>query len=425
MSGPLRTIGPSDVASWRARVWLPSPETQGAARRIIDDVSSRGWAAVVDWSRRLGDVPADAEPAVYEAPDLRRALDRVDSQTRALLERSADRVRGFAEAQRACFSDLSTERDGIASGHRLVPVRSAGCYVPGGRFPLPSTALMTAIPARVAGVDRAVVVSPRPADATLAAAAVAGADLLIGCGGAQAVAALALGAGPVPACDVVVGPGNRYVTAAKQLLFGVIGIDMLAGPTEVLIVADASADADLVAADLLAQAEHDDDARALLVTDSPALIERVNEQLRRQLIDLPTAATASRALAGSFALKCASIDECADVASRIAPEHLTVLTRDPAAVAERVRDYGIAFLGERSAEVLADYAAGPNHVLPTSGTARFASGLSVLHFLTVRTWLRAESARASRAVYADAERFARVEGLEAHARAAAARQRRA
>ena len=419
MPALLRTISPAELSA--RRVLAIPHEVLQTARRIVDDVRSRGWVAVVEWSRKLHDVGEKAEPAIFERSELRRALERIDAASRGVIERSAGRIKAFARAQRDCFGDLTTEIDGIGVGHWLVPVGAAGCYVPGGRFPLPSTALMTAIPARVAGVSQVVIASPRPTDATLAAAAIADADLLVACGGAQAIAAMAFGLGPIAPCDIIVGPGNVYVTAAKQLLFGIVGIDMLAGPTEVLIIADDNADPRLVAADMLAQAEHDDDARALLVTESNSLIQRVNHELARQLSDLPTAATARRALAGSVAVKCDSLDQCIEVASHVAPEHLEIMTSDPRSVAERMRAFGAAFMGADAAEVLGDYAAGPNHVLPTAGTARFASGLSVLSFLNVRTWLGVADRQSASAAYSDAARFAEMEGLIGHQRAARAR----
>jgi phosphoribosyl-ATP pyrophosphohydrolase/phosphoribosyl-AMP cyclohydrolase/histidinol dehydrogenase len=265
------------------------------------------------------------------------------------------------------------------------------------------------------------VASPRPAPATLAAAALAGADALLAAGGAHAIAALACGAGPVPACDAVVGPGNRWVTAAKQLVAGRVAIDMLAGPSELLVVADETADAGLVAADLLAQAEHDPDALPVLVTTSVALADRVEVELAAQLSTLPTAETARAALAQGFAVVVPTLDDAVAAADRLAPEHLQLAVREPEALAPRFAHYGALFVGERAAEVLGDYGIGPNHTLPTGGTARFAGGLSVFTFLRVRTWLAVGGPGAGPEFHeavADAVALARIEGLEAHARAA-------
>jgi phosphoribosyl-ATP pyrophosphohydrolase/phosphoribosyl-AMP cyclohydrolase/histidinol dehydrogenase len=422
MTPILRTILPHQAPPPRRGIALGG-EAIDVARRIIDDVQARGFEAVVEWSRRLGDVPPGQAPTTYDRAALRTELDRVDAGDRAVMERTAGRIVSFARSQRDGIREITHSIPGGEAGHWLAPVESAGCYAPGGRFPLPSSVLMTVIAARVAGVETVVVASPKPTAHTLAAAAIAEADLLIPIGGAQAIAAMALGAGDVPRCDVIVGPGNRYVTAAKQLLAGVVGIDMLAGPSEVLIVADETADARLVAADLLAQAEHDPDARAILVSTSLSLIEAVNAELSRQLTDLPTAAIASAALIdNSFAVACERIEHAIEVASTMAPEHLEVMTRDAANVARRIRHFGAVFIGCSSAEVLGDYGAGPNHVLPTAGAARFSTGLSVFTFLRPRTWMRIDDSKVAGSMYTDAAAFARLEGLEAHARAAEARQ---
>jgi phosphoribosyl-ATP pyrophosphohydrolase/phosphoribosyl-AMP cyclohydrolase/histidinol dehydrogenase len=285
---------------------------------------------------------------------------------------------------------------------------------------LPSSVLMGAVTARVAGVREVLVASPRPAPVTLAAAAIAGADALLAAGGAQAIAALAFGAGEaVPACDAVVGPGNVWVTAAKQLIAGGVAIDMLAGPSELVVLADDSADPRWIAADLLAQAEHDEHAVPVLVTLSPQLIDDVERELDRQLEGLPTAATARAALLGQGrAVLASSLDEAIAACDALAPEHLQLMLRDTAAVAPRLSHYGALFIGAASAEVLGDYGAGPNHVLPTGGTARSTGGLSVFTFLRVRTWLELERGPELRALAADAAALARLEGLQAHARAA-------
>jgi len=273
---------------------------------------------------------------------------------------------------------------------------------------------MTVIPARVAGVDEVWVASPRPTLVTLAAAAVAGADGLLAIGGAQAIAALAFGTFSPPS-DVVVGPGNRWVTAAKKHLYGEIGIDGLAGPSEIVVVADGTADPRLVAADLLAQAEHDPDALPILVTDTPSLVEEVELMLDDQLATLPTAGVAKSALDAGSVIVVANREEAVELCNRIAPEHLALHMDDSVAMAARFSSYGSLFVGSDSAEVFADYGAGPNHVLPTDGGARFQSGLSVTTFLKAPTWLALTDPAATAE---DAARLARLEGLEAHARAA-------
>jgi len=417
----LRRLRPDEVER-HLRPPVPA-DIERRAAEIVADVRDGGAARLRRIGERLGDLAPD-DPLIVRRSELHEALAALDPDRRGVLERAAGRIRAFARAQRDALSDVEVAVPGGVAGHRVVPVERAGCYAPGGRFPLPSSVLMTAIPARVAGVREVWVASPRPTAETLAAAAIAGADGLLAVGGAHAVAAFAHGAGSVPRCDVVVGPGNDWVTAAKKIVAGAVGIDMLAGPSELVVLADAGADADTVAADLLAQAEHDVEALPVLVTTAPDLVEAVEARLRARLADLPTAATARPALANGFAVVAADLDEAIAVVDRIAPEHLQVLTADPGAVADRCRHFGAAFLGAASAEVAGDYGAGPNHTLPTGGGARFSAGLSVLTFLRVRTYLRIDRPDEAAALYDDAAALAEMEGLEGHRRAALVRARR-
>jgi phosphoribosyl-ATP pyrophosphohydrolase/phosphoribosyl-AMP cyclohydrolase/histidinol dehydrogenase len=392
-------------------------ETLVRAARIVDEVRLRGDDALHRYAREHDGV-ADGEPLLLERPELERALDAVSPDERGLLERTAARIRRFAEAQRLALEEAAIPIDGGRAGHVVAPVERAGCYAPGGGYPLPSSVLMTAVTARVAGVSRVVVASPRPRPIMLAAAALAGADAFVRAGGAHAIAALAYGTATVPAVDVIAGPGNRWVTAGKKLVSGRVGIDMLAGPSELVVLADASADPVLVAADLLAPAEHAEDALPILVTDEAALAEAVSREVARQLESLPTAAIARVAVAAGFTVLCATQDECFAACDRLAPEHLEVMTREPDLASRRLSHYGALFIGAGSAEVLGDYGAGPNHTLPTGGSARYTGGLSVLTFLRVRTWMRIDDRRAGRELAVDAAALARLEGLEAHARAA-------
>jgi phosphoribosyl-ATP pyrophosphohydrolase/phosphoribosyl-AMP cyclohydrolase/histidinol dehydrogenase len=414
------TLARVPFAGLEARVRDREPcdaDTLVRAARIVDDVRSGGDEALRRFACEHDGLEPDA-PLVLGREALEHALAATSPEDRALLERTAGRIRRFAEAQRHALEATAVPIDGGRAGHLVSPVERAGCYAPGGGYPLPSSVLMTAVTARVAGVSRVIVASPRPKPIMLAAAAVAGADAFLCVGGAHAIAALAYGTGVVPSVDVIAGPGNRWVTAGKKLVAGRVGIDMLAGPSELVVLADDGADPALVAADLLAQAEHAADALPILVTDSAALVDAVDAELVRQLATLPTADVAREAVAAGYAVVCESMDEAFAACDRLAPEHLEVMTREPELASRRLSHYGALFIGAGSAEVLGDYGAGPNHTLPTGGSARYTGGLSVLTFLRVRTWMRIDDRRGGRELAADAAALARIEGLEAHARAA-------
>ena len=415
----LRARTVEDVIRQRGAAVPPPAEAITAATEIVEAVRSGGEAALREQAERFGEL-LPGQPIVVERPSLEKALRALDRADRERLERVAARIRAFAEAQRGAIRDVVVPVPGGFAGHRVKPVMRVGCYAPGGRYPLPSTVLMTTITARVAGVAEVIVASPKPPEIVLAAAAVAGADAVVPVGGAQAIAALAYGAGPVPACDVVVGPGNRYVTAAKYLVSRTVGIDALAGPSELVVFADASGDPDLIAADLLAQAEHDPEAVPLLVTLDSTLAGRVNEALRQQIADLSTSDVAGVALVNGGVISVSSLEEGVAACEAIAPEHLALHLADSATamVTPRLRTYGSMFVGSKAGEVFGDYGAGPNHVLPTRGAARGSGGLSVLTFLRLRTWLRIDDAAAACELADDSAWFARAEGLEGHARSA-------
>lgn len=418
----------------RVSVGAVDAKTLAAAATIVEEVRAEGDLALVRWAERLGDLPGGwpdgrsdglraERPLVYRKERLAAAFEALPEADQALLSRVAERIRTFAEAQRFSLRDLVVQVPGGRAGHLVAPVEVAGCYAPGGRFPLPSSVLMTAVTARTAGVETVWVASPKPAPMTLAAAHVAGADALLAVGGAQAIAAFAYGTAEVPRCDVIVGPGNRWVTAAKKLVSGDVRIDMLAGPSELVVLADRSADAATVAADLLGQAEHDPDAVPVLVTTDRELADRVDMELERQLATLPTEATARAALDNGQVLVAATLEEAIEACNRLAPEHLEVMVEDPWSVVPKLRHYGGLFIGHAAAEVFGDYGTGPNHVLPTGGTARYSGGLSVFDFLRVRTWLEVSDLPAAQGLVADAAALGRHEGLEAHARSAERRKR--
>lgn len=386
-------------------------------------------AKLMEVARRLGDIPPDYAGSYTASKDeCKAAFDGLADADRAALVRIHDRVRSFADAQRASVTDLEVPIPGGRAGHTVSPCAAAGCYAPGGRYPLPSSVIMTAVTARAAGCGTVVLASPRPAPITLAAAHIAGADVVLRVGGAQAVAAMAYGieegdGAAIPPCDVIVGPGNKWVTAAKSIVSGRCGIDMLAGPSEVLVIADATANAEVVAADLIAQAEHDVAARAILLSDDKDLIETIDAAVTKQLASLPepNRGTAAEAFKNSFAVLCDSIDQAIEISDHIAPEHLEIQTRDAVEVGKKCANYGGLFVGEGAAEVLGDYGAGPNHTLPTGGTGKYTGGLSVFNFLRIRTWMRVDDREASQGMVDDSITMARLEGLEGHARAAETR----
>jgi len=421
MTAPLlRTIDPTGLDD---RLRSPIDEdTLATVRPIVADVITDGETALRRHATELDGLnPAD--PLLVNNAALMDAVEQLDPDDRELLERVAERIRTFAEAQRGVLGDVELPVPGGTVGHRVAPVDRVGCYAPGGRHPLPSSVLMTVIPARVAGVREIIVASPRPAPITLAAAGIAGADALLTAGGAHAIAAMASGV-VTSRCDMIVGPGNRYVTAAKYLLSDRVGIDMLAGPSELVVLADDTSDPRVITSDLIAQAEHDPDARAILIATDQTMIDAVNAELTEQLTSLPTSQVAREALSESFVILASTIDDAIDASDRIAPEHLAIHTCDARAVAARVKHYGGLFVGSASAEVLGDYAAGPNHTLPTGQASRYTGGLSVLDFLRVRTYVQIDDPHNAEPLIHDAERLARLEGLEGHARSASCRRER-
>lgn len=415
----LRRVPPEDIEGRRSGG--VDCTTLARAGEIVRDVQHGGPDSLRAHAERLGDL-APGEPLVLDREVLEAALGLLPQRERNLLERTKERVRDFAEAQRRSLADLTLEVPGGQAGHTVAAMDRAGCYVPGGRYSLPSSVIMTVVPARVAGVKEVIVASPRPTQVTLAAAAMCGADAVLAVGGAQAIAALAYGGGVIEPCDVIVGPGNRWVTAAKQLVAGSVAIDMLAGPSELVVLADVTANPSLVAADLLAQAEHDPDASPILVTVDAALIPEVEAELARQLTDLPTAEIATAALDNGCTVAAGTAQVAAEICDRLAPEHLALHVDQPASWEANLRHYGTLFIGEQAAEVFGDYGIGPNHVLPTGGAARTTGGLSVFTFLRVRTWLRLDRDGLPASMLDDTAEMARLESLEAHARSAEARR---
>lgn len=418
VGNPLRILSFEEAAS------PPFQRNDSEAERVVDtiivDVRNRGEKAVRAWAEKLSECES-GEKIFLARSELEESWASLDASTRGLLERTQGRIEAFADSQKACLSKLDMPVPGGRAGHDLIPVASAGCYVPGGRHPLPSSALMSVTPARSAGVGEIYCAGPHPAPVTLAAAFLAGADGFLKVGGAQAVAALAFGVFTKP-CAMVVGPGGRFVAAAKRRLFGMVGTEAPAGPSELLVIADEYADPEIVAADILAVAEHDIAALPLLVCLSENAQNRIEASLGMALEKLPepNASTARQAL--ELGWSCVAKDplQACRIAEAWAPEHLSLSVENARWFMERIDSAGAVFLGGNSGEVFGDYGMGPNHTLPTSGAARFSGGLSVFDFLRVRTWLKIDNPSTCAA---DAVAFAELEGLNAHARAARLRAR--
>ena len=394
-------------------------DVEAVVDAIIADVRARGDAALRDYARKFDGAELDALEVSRQ--ELDEALAAADPYFLETLRMAAANIEAFHRRQ-LHDNFVMTEQDGVILGQKYTPVERAGVYVPGGTAAYPSTVLMDVIPARVAGVPEIVMTTPAGRDgkvnpAILAAAAVAGVTRIFKTGGAQAVAALAYGTESVPAVDKIVGPGNVYVATAKRKVYGKVGIDMIAGPSEILVLADSGCDPAWVAADLLSQAEHDRLASPVLVTDSEALAKAVQAEVEAQLARLPREAIARASVEdnGKIIL-CQSLDKAIDVCNIIAPEHLEVCVEDPFAVLGRIKNAGSIFLGRNVPEALGDYFAGPNHTLPTMGTARFYSPLSVDDFIK-KSQFSYYTREALERDYRKVSRFAKEEGLTAHARA--------
>ena len=390
-----------------------------AVRHILKDVHQRGDAAVQAWTAKLDN--ATIENTVVTADELSAALDRIDPELRDALQTAAGRIRDFH--QRQPLPNWTTSEMGGTVGQRVTPIQRVGVYVPGGTAPLPSTVLMCAIPARVAGVEQLVAVTPPSKDGTvpdviLAAAAIAGVDQLLKMGGAQAIGALAFGTQSIKAVDKIVGPGNLWVTLAKRQVYGIVGIDGLYGPTETAVVADETADPAWVAADLLAQAEHDVLASAILFTPSAELAEKVQIEVGKQTEELSRADIIVESLAnqGGIVITADMAEACA-LASDYAAEHTCIATANPQEYIGKIPNAGGLFVGEHSFEVLGDYVAGPSHTMPTNATARFASPLNVADFVKISSIINIDPATA-KALAPVAAIIAMAEGLDGHAAAA-------
>ena len=398
------------------------PKIETVAREILANVKARGDAALLDYTTRFDRwTPSAASTLEIDQKTLKVALDGLPKPVRAALETAAARIRAYHEHQRQP-SWQYTETDGTVLGQQITAIDRAGLYVPGGKAAYPSSVLMNAIAAKVAGVAELIMVTPTPDgvvnDTVLAAAALAGVDRVFRIGGAQAVGALAFGTATVPAVDKIVGPGNAYVAAAKRFVFGQVGIDMVAGPSEILVIADGKTDPDWVAMDLFSQAEHDEIAQAILLCPDAGYIEQVSRSMEKLLATMPRAEIIRASLSNRGALiQVRDLDEACAISNRIAPEHLELSVEHPEALLPKIRHAGAIFMGIFSSESIGDYCAGPNHVLPTSRTSRFSSPLGVYDFQK-RSSIVHVSRDGSQTLGRIAATLARAEGLEAHAQSA-------
>lgn len=412
------------------RNFKDDPSVFTSVKEIIDRVRNDGDKALSYYSNKFGALAADSFRVSEK--DINEAYSGISADLRSAIEEAAYNIRNFALLQRDTLRPLlATETfGGIFLGHSVIPVDSCCCYVPGGNHPLFSTALMLVIPAKIAGVKRVCAAVPPmsgsrlPHPATLAALKTAGADEIYSVGGAQAVAAFAYGTESIVPVSMIVGPGNKYVTEAKRQVYGKVGIDFVAGPSEVLVIADEKADPAIIAADILAQSEHDVDAAGILVTTSTKIAESVTAEVKRQLSGLDTADIAAEAWEKNGRIMIVdSLEEAAAISNDIAPEHLEINTADPDELLPLLRNYGSLFIGEGSAEVFGDYVAGTNHTLPTMGAAKYTGGVSVMTFLKVCTFQRITPEGVD-LLAPIAEVMAENEGLTAHARAARVRMKK-
>ena len=385
-----------------------------SVKEILKKVRANGDAAVREYNMLFD--KNDAEKFELTKAEIKEAYSKVNKGTINALKFAAKNIKEFAKAQMKQVKGFEVRTKFGVLGQKVIPLSCVGCYVPGGNYPLPSTALMTVIPAKVAGVGEVIVCSPKIKPVVIVAADIAGADRIFNVGGVQAIGAMAYGTKQIPRVDKIVGPGNKYVAEAKREIYGEVGIDFVAGPSEVLIVADESANAELIAADMLAQAEHDVDAKSNIITTSKELIEKVKEELTKQLVEIKTRKIAEQSISKSQFIFVKNINEAIKLANQIAPEHLEIQAKIKPKMLDKFYNYGSMFLGEASAEALGDYCLGPNHTLPTSGAARYTGGLSVRDFVKVVTVQNVK--KTNKKLIQTAAKLAEVEGLDAHKKSA-------
>lgn len=390
-------------------------ETISSVEQIANEVKTQGDDAVRKYSKQFDN--EELESFLVPKSEIKEAYTKVDKETIKAIEKSIKNVKQFSEKQLKCLKNLKTKIDKNELGHKIIPIDSVGCYIPGGNYPLLSSAVMTITPAKVAGVKEVVACSPKIRPETIVACDLAGADKIYRIGGVQAISAMAYGTKSVSKVNKIVGPGNKFVTAAKKYVFGEVGIDFLAGPSEVMIIADDNANPEFVSADMLAQCEHDLDARAYLVCKSEEFAKKVEISALKQLETLSTKEIASKAFEKSFAIVVNSVTEAIELSNKKAPEHLELCFKNAKKTMNQFTNYGSLFIGNHSAEVYGDYCSGTNHVLPTNEVSKYSGGLSVFDFIKIQTY-QIISKSGNKKISPIASLLAEKEGLKAHKLAA-------
>ena len=390
-------------------------ESISSVNDIINAVRKDGDNAVRKYAKKFGD--GDLSAFKLTEDEIKEAIKQVDEKTIETIKFAVKNVKEFAKAQLSSLKELEVEVNGNILGHKIIPIESVGCYIPGGNYPLPSSAIMTVVPAKVAGVKRVVAMSPKIQPVTVAAAYYAGADEIYRIGGVQAIAAMAYGTESIQKVNKIVGPGNKFVTSAKKQVYGECGIDFLAGPSEVLIIADETAKPEFVAADILAQCEHDKDARAFLICFSKEFAQKIDEKAKEYLKNLQTREIAEQSYNKSFAVVVRYLDEAVALSNKKAPEHLELCLENAENLINKFNIYGSLFIGNYSAEVFGDYVSGTNHTLPTNQVAKYSGGLSVFDYIKIQTYqiIREKSIKETAI---NASYLAEKEGLFAHKLAA-------
>ena len=399
--------------------YIEYPEAD-SVKEIIKDVRQRKEdQALIDISARFGE---HIDKIELSAEEIEQCYYNVSKETISILKKAIKNVRTFAEKQYECLKELNYKYNGTTLGHKLLPLRRVGAYAPGGRYPLPSSAIMTILPAKVAGVKEVILCSPKIHETTVAAARLSGVDRIFRVGGAQAIAAMAYGTETIPPVNKIVGPGNKYVTMAKKEVYGKCGIDFMAGPSEIMIIADETANVSYLAADMLSQLEHDTEASAILVTTSDKIANQVDKEIYKQLEVLETKEIAAEAINNSIIIIVDSIDQAISIANKKGPEHLQICFHNAEKYTNVFDSYGSLFIGNYSAEVFGDYCSGTNHVLPTNGIAGYSGGLSVFDFIKVQTFQIVSEELAREDLIPTASHIAQIEGLMAHKNAALIRR---